>query len=259
MRIRGTTTVKDLNDIVKGWHYVCPIDSCRNKTCHVEYESERLKYAIKDKETEYLVVRVLVCENCGFPQILGTNVYYDNEKGWGARGETMTTTNANMYSRLDVSVSANPPYEPIEYVAFSEPVQKRELPTSIDKKVERSFREAEYAVAKNKPISAAAAIRNTVRLLVEKYDINESTLKDSVAKLPFESEYVEAIGDLKIVGDLTLHYEEYAIEELQTALEVLALALVQHANKMKNLKKLRQAVTTKGQKRAGEQKGDTDE
>ena len=51
----------------------------------------------------------------------------------------MTTSNAKMFSRLDVMSNSTPPYQPQEYIAFTEPVQERELPTDLNKKIVASF------------------------------------------------------------------------------------------------------------------------
>ncbi len=158
-----------------------------------------------------------------------------------------------MYSRLDVMSSGTPPYQPQEYLAFTEPVQEQELPDGLNKKIVASYREAEYAIAKNKPIGSASAIRNTVRLIVEDNGITENNLKEAIKKLPFDTEYVTALGNLKIIGDDTLHYEEYSIEELRPAIAVLGLALNQHATKLENLAKLHKAVSDKGSKKAKDQ------
>ena len=147
-------------------------------------------------------------------------------------------------------LSGTPPYQPQEYVAFTEPVQERELPKDLNKKIVASFREAEYAVAKNKPISSASSIRNTVRLIVEDNGIAKDNLKEAIKELPFDKEYVDAIGNLKAIGDDTLHYEEYQMKELRTAVEVLALALNQHAAKTSNLAQLHKAVSEKGSAKA---------
>lgn len=159
-----------------------------------------------------------------------------------------------MYSRVDISSSSTPPYQPQEYLAFTEPVQERELPKGLNKKIIASYREAEYAIAKNKPISSASAIRNTVRLIVEDNGITEGSLKEAIKKLPFDAEYITALGNLKIIGDDTLHYEEYDIAELRPAIEVLGLALNQHATKLDNLAKLHKAVSDKGSKKSKDEK-----
>ena len=241
-------TTADLESIIKDWEYQC--NACRNRTCRVKTETERLKIGDTSKDTKYLIVRTLTCDRCGHPLVLGTNVYYSQSNGWDARGRVMTSSNAKMHSRLDISHSGVPPYQPQEYIAFTEPAQERELPKGLGKKIVASFREAEYALAKSKPISTASATRNTVRLIVEEYGIKEGSLKESIKKLPFEKEYLDAIGNLKIVGDDTLHYEEYTIQELRPAVEVLALALNQHATKTENLKLLHKAVSDKSSMKA---------
>lgn len=245
-------TTPDLESVIKDWQYWC--NSCRNRTCRVMSETEKLKVSEHDNETKYLIVRTLTCDRCDYPLILGTHVYYGKWGGWEARGHVMTTSNAKMYARVDDVGSGPPPYQPQEYLAFTEPVQERELPKGLNKKIVASYREAEYAVAKNKPISSASAIRNTVRLIVEDNNITEGNLKEAIKQLPFEQEYITALGSLKIIGDHTLHYEEYTIEELRPAVEVLALSLSQHSTRLENLDKLHKAVSTKGSKKGNEQK-----
>jgi len=243
-------TTADLESIIEGWQYWCPVNTCRNRTCRVGSETDKLKIGDGNGDTKYLIVRTLTCERCGYPLVLGTNVYYNQSKGWGARGQVMTTSNAKMFSRLDVSPHSTPPYQPQEYIAFTEPVQERELPKDLNKKIVASFREAEYAVAKNKPISSASSIRNTVRLVVEGNGIVEDSLKEAIKKLPFDKAYIDAIGNLKVLGDDTLHYEEYKMEDLRPAIEVLALALNQHATQLSNLAQLHKAVSDKGSTKA---------
>lgn len=245
-------TTADLESIIKDWGYWC--NNCRNRTCKIKTETDRLEVGKVGKDTKYLIVRTLTCDRCGYPLVLGTNVYYNQSSGWDARGRVMTKSNATMYSRLDVMSSGTPPYQPQEYLSFTEPVQEQELPEGLNKKIVASYREAEYAIAKNKPIGSASAIRNTVRLIVEDNGINEDSLKEAIKKLPFDSEYITALGNLKIIGDDTLHYEEYNIEELRPAIAVLGLALNQHATKLDNLAKLHKAVSDKGSKKAKDRK-----
>lgn len=248
---------KDLESIIKDWEYWCPVNTCRNRTFRVGTETEKLKLGEDRGDTKYLIVRTLACERCGYPLVLGTNVYYNQDKGWGARGEVMTISNAKMFSRLDVMSTSRPPYQPQEYLAFTEPVQERELPKDLNSKIVSSFREAEYSITKGKPIGGASAIRNTVRLIVEDYDIVEDSLKQAITKLPFEKDYISALGNLKIIGDDTLHYEEYTIEELRPALEVLAIALNQHSTRTSNLERLHKIVSDKASKKAKDKKSNS--
>lgn len=250
--MRQVYSTADLESIVKDWEYWC--NSCRNRTCNIKTETDKLKVGEVGNDTKYLIVRALTCDRCGYPLVLGTNVYYNQSKGWDARGRVMTKSNAIMHSRADIMSSGTPPYQPQEYVAFTEPVQEQELPKGLNKKIVASYREAEYAIAKNKPIGGAAAIRNTVRLIVEDYGITDEHLKDAIKKLPFDTEYITALGNLKIIGDDTLHYEEYDIVDLRPAIVVLGLALNQHATKQDNLAKLHKAVSDKGSKKAIDQK-----
>lgn len=117
----------DLNSVVEGWEYRCPVETCQNRTCRVLEESERLKVSTQKGESRYLIVRVLECEHCALPLVLGTHVYHNQEKGWGARGETMTASDAEMTSRVSIMSTGTLPYQPVEYLAFTEPVQKRPL------------------------------------------------------------------------------------------------------------------------------------
>lgn len=245
-------TTEDLEYLIDKWEYWCP--KCKNRTSTVINETARLFVSSKDGKDKYLVVRVLQCTRDHFPLIIGTNVYHSKDKGWGAEGQTMTKSNSIMWSRASIMSSGTPPYEPLEYVAFTEPTPQRELPSGLKEKIVASFREAEKAVSKSMPISAAAAIRNTVRLIVEDYDIHEDKLELAVKKLPFDESYVSAMTDLKIVGDHTLHYEEYKIPELVSAIEVLALSLNQHATTQNNLAKLHKATSDKGTKRSRDKK-----
>jgi len=245
-------STEDLECLIDNWEYWCP--KCKNRTCSVINETARLLVSSKDGKDKYLIVRVLQCTRDYFPLIIGTNVYHSNDKGWGVEGQTMTKHNSQMWSRASIMSSGSPPYEPKEYVAFAEPTQERELPSGLKEKIVASFREAEKAVSKNMPISAAAAIRNTVRLIVEDNNIEEDNLKQAVKKLPFDGKYISAITDLKIVGDHTLHYEEYKIPELLSAVEVLALTLNQHLTTQNNLKKLHKATSDMGTKRSREKK-----
>jgi len=142
------------------------------------------------------------------------------------------------------------PHHPMEFIAFTEPVQEVELPKSLPSKIAASYREAEYAVSKNKPISAGAALRNTVRLLVEANKITETNFKEAIKKLPFANEYIDALVNMKIIGDDTLHFEEYEIAEIRTATEILQLALADYYSKMQRLADLHKAVSAKGSKKA---------
>jgi hypothetical protein len=252
MKMSKVLTTTDLESLIDGWEYWCP--KCRNRTCTIISETERLPVGEKDGEAKFLVLRVLQCTRDEYPLIIGTSVYYNTNKGWGARGQTMTKSDSIMWSRTSMMSSGSPPYMPKEYVEFIEPTQERELPSGLNKKIIASFREAEKAVSKNMPISAAASIRNTVRLIVEDNNINDDNLKLAVKKLPFDDTYISAMSELKIVGDHTLHYEEYKMSELVSALEVLALSLNQQATTQNNLAKLHKATSDKGTKRSREKK-----
>lgn len=245
----------NLEEVVDSWEYWCPNKNCRNRTFTIDTEtSSSLAASSSGGETKYLNVRVLVCDRCKTPMVLGTNIYYNQQRGWDVRGAINTHAELQMLSRLDVSSSGTMSKHPIEYVAFIEPVPERPLPAKLDKDIVASFREAEYAIAKYKPISAAAAIRNTVRLLVEKYGITESNLNDAVKQLPFAPEYLAALGDMKIMGDDTLHYEHYKISELVPAVETLHLALQDYYDHQERLVLLHKAVGDKASKKGKEQK-----
>lgn len=247
-------TTEDLESIIDGWQYWCPVNSCRNRTCSVVTETDNHFVSRDGDESKYLTVRMLTCDRCKYPLVVGTNTYYDKQVGWDARGRVMTASNARMYARTSIIGGGTPPYQAQEFIAFTEPAQERELPKSLTKKLVASFREAEFALAKGKPISTAAATRNTIRLVVEEYGIEYDNLKEAIKKLPFDKEYRDAIGNLKIVGDDTLHYEEYTLTELRSAVDVLALALSQHAVKSESLNLLHKAVSDKASAKAKTQK-----
>lgn len=247
-----STSPRELEEIIDGWEYWCPNKECRNRTFRVDTGTDRRLPTSPEKkgETRYLTVRVLVCERCGAPLVIGTHIYHNKEKGWGARGEVLTNSKARMMAAASIMSRGSVPYEPKEYVAFTEPISERILPDGLSKKIRLSFREAEYAIDKNKPISAAASIRNTVRLIVEDNKIKEPNLKDAIKKLPFNKEYRNALGDMKIMGDDTLHYEEYEISQLRPALETLSLALNDYYEHTARLNQLHKAVSDKASKKA---------
>jgi len=241
---------KELEEVIDGWEYWCPNKDCRNRTFTIDTETDSSLIVSSDgKEQKYLTVRVLICDRCRSPLVIGTNTYYNHEKGWGARGEVITSSIARMHAAAIMS-SSPPPHYPVEYIAFTEPVMERTLPEKLPKQVIGSFREAEYAISKNKPISAAAAIRNTVRLIVEGNKIADKNLKDAIKKLPFNEEYLQALSNMKIMGDDTLHFEEYDISDLQPALETLHLALDDYYAHQQRLAQLHKAVSDKASKKA---------
>lgn len=240
-----TTTHSIVDELIDGWEYWCPDKGCRNRTFSVASESDKYRYGTDGDDDRHLQVRVLKCARCFSALVIGTYTYYNNQVGWAARGQRWTSAESKILSLGAGISSSRPPKHPTEYVAFLEPAETRELPKGLSKNVVTSFREAEFAVSKNKPISAAATIRNTVRLIVEDNDLDARNLKDAIKSLPFDKEYRDAISDLKIVGDDTMHYEGYSMAELRAALEVLALALGEHARRRENIEKLRKAVGTK--------------
>ncbi|HCH34199.1 MAG: hypothetical protein UY35_C0005G0035 [Candidatus Saccharibacteria bacterium GW2011_GWC2_48_9] len=245
----------NLEEVVDGWEYWCPNRSCRNRTFTIDTEtSNKLLVPGSGDETKYLNVRVLVCSRCKTPMVLGTNIYYDRQSGWGARGAINTQAELQMLNRVTFEIGGGMSKHPIEYVAFIEPVPERPLPAKLNKKIVASFREAEYGVAKYKSISTAAAIRNTVRLLVEEHGISESNLNEAVKHLPFAPEYLAALGDMKIMGDDTLHYEHYEISQLLPAVETLHLALQDYYEHKERLALLHKAVGDKASAKGKEQK-----
>lgn len=243
----------ELHEVIDGWSFLCW--SCKNKTFRISDESANHEIGSNSKgEKIHLKVRVLVCDNCTKPTVLGTNIYYSDIDGWAARGEVLPSHIANMLARADVTNWSDGSSQtvPKEFIAFIEPARQRELPTGVSKKVQAAFHEAEKAVDKNMPISAAASIRTTIRLLVESHSITEPELKAAVRLLPFDKEYLDAMSHLKLIGDHSLHYEEYETEDLKNAIEVLYLALVEYHSKQNSLKKLQQAVSSKSTKMAKE-------
>lgn len=241
---------KDLEEIIHSWSYWCPDRECRNRTFTIESGTNTKLYVSSEEngDSRYLTVRVLVCERCKTPTVIGTHAYHNKKAGWGARGEVITSSNAKMSAAA--VISGRPlPYQAQEYIAFIEPVQERPLPKKVSKKISESFREAEYAIDKNKSISAAAAIRNTIRLIVEDNKITKSNLKQAIKELPFHDEYIKALGNMKIMGDDTLHYEEYSISELKPALESLYLALEDYYAHKDRLTQLHKAVSDKASKK----------
>lgn len=233
-----------VDELIDNWEYWCPDKSCRNRTFNVPSVSESYLAGMDSGDQRYITVRVLTCNRCYKPLIMGTYTYKNDKDGWGARGHKWTSAEMRTMN-IASGISIPKPKHPVEYIAFLEPAEERDLPKGINKLVVSSFREAEFAVSKNKPISAAATIRNTVRLMVEDNGLNAGNLKDAIKKLPFEKDYRDAIGNLKIVGDDSMHYESYGMAELRAALEVLALALNEHARRSENIEKLKKAVGTK--------------
>jgi hypothetical protein len=238
-----------LHEVIENWSFLCW--SCKNKTFKISDESSSLEIGSNSKpETIYLKVRVLQCDNCSKPTVIGTNLYHSDKNGWAERGEVLPSHIAKMLARADVTSwnDGSSRNVPKEFIAFIEPVRQRDLPSGVSKKVKSAFHEAEKAVDKNMPISAAATIRTTIRLMVESYNITEPELKKAVRLLPFDKEYLDAMSQLKLIGDHSLHFEEYEIEDLQNAVEVLHLALVEYFTKQESLKKLKQAVSSKSTK-----------
>lgn len=225
----------ELEQRIKDWEYWCP--RCKNRTCGIVIETpNKIKEGEEDGDTRYLSVRVLTCNRCIAPTVLGTYTYHNSDKGWDARG--------SWYPPGNWSIS-----RPNEYLAFQEPVSERELPKTLPKKVKTSFREAEFAVAHRKPIAAAAAMRNTIRLFVKSEGIELDELKAAIKQLNIANTYQDALGNLKIVGDHTLHFEEYSMAELTNALEVLYLALTETYRSRERLHDLTKAVGDKASKR----------
>jgi hypothetical protein len=243
----------ELHEVIDGWSFLCW--NCKNKTFRITVQSSNLEIGSNNKgEKINIKVRVLQCGNCDKPTVLGTNVYYSEKEGWAARGEVLPSHIAKMIARADVTNWSDGSNQnvPKEFIAFIEPARQRELPKGVSKKVKTAFHEAEKAVDKHMPISAAAAIRTAIRLLVESHNISEPELKKAVRLLPFDKEYLDALSQLKLIGDHSLHYEGYDVEDLQNAVEVLHLALVEYYTKQESLKKLQQAVSSKSAKKAKE-------
>jgi hypothetical protein len=242
----------ELEEVIEGWEFWCWNKNCRNRTFTINTETGNdilLSVNSETGEKKYLKVRVLICDKCKKPTVIGTNRYWSTGDGWAARGELLTSNMAKMMAATTMwSGNGQSHHVPKEFIAFIEPSRERELPKGLSKKVVSSFREAEFALDKNKPISAAAVIRNTVRLLVEANGIDEENLKEAIKLLPFDKEYVDAMGHLKIMGDDTLHYEEYTIDELAPAVETLHLALLDYYTKQDRLAKLKKAVGDKASK-----------
>ena len=228
----------EIEEIVQNWEYWCP--RCKNRTFGVVTETpNRLEESVRQGEVRHLTVRVLICTRCAAPTVLGTYAYHSPEKGWGARGS---------WQRAKPIMGTGNLVKPLEYVAFQEPVTERELPATVPKSVQSSFREAEFAVAHHKPIGAAAAIRNTIRLFVESEKIT-GDLKAAIKQLNIPPDYRAALGNPKIIGDHTLHFEEYEPTELSEALEVLYLVLVETYRSRERLQSLTKAVGDKASKR----------
>ncbi len=235
----------ELEKRVKDWEYWCP--KCKNRTSGVIVETPSpILQGSEAADERYLTVRVLTCGRCSAPTVLGTFTYYNDEKGWAARGNISQvgwwTPPVRGPQTKPVTTSSG---RPLEYVAFQEPVSERELPVTIPKKVKESFREAEFAVAHYKPIGAASCIRNAIRLLVEHEGIKTAELKAAITELDMPDGYRRALGNLKLVGDHTLHFEEYKIPELANALEVLHLALSETYHSREQLAALESAVGSK--------------
>ena len=240
----------DLEDLIDGWDYWCPDETCRNRTFTIETESENfLTNTRNNDESKYLRVRVLLCSRCKTPLVIGTNTYYSEKIGWGAREQVHLKSESRMMA-ASIMAGQSLPYHPMEYVAFLEPSSERPLPSKLSKKIVKSFREAEFAVDKNKPISAGAALRNTVRLIVDDYGIKSPNFKDAIKELPFDKEYVDALVNMKIIGDDTLHYEEYEISDIKPALDSLYLAIQDHHARQERLAQLHKAVSTKASQRS---------
>jgi adenine-specific DNA methylase len=239
----------ELHEIIESWSFLCW--DCKNKTFQVIEESANLEIGSNSKgETIHIKVRVLQCDNCKKPTIIGTNAYYSDDDGWAARGDVIPSHIAKMLANVDVTHWSDGSSQrvPKEFVAFVEPARKRDLPTGVSKKVGAAFHEAEKAVDNNMPISAAATIRTTIRLLVESHKITETELKKAVRLLPFDKEYLDALSQLKLIGDHSLHHEEYEATDLNNAIDVLHLALVEYYAKQNSLKKLQKAVSSKSSK-----------
>lgn len=243
----------ELHEVIEGWSFLCW--DCKNKTFRIIVQSGNLEIGSNTKgETVHIKVRVLQCDNCSKPTVLGTNIYHTEKEGWAARGEVLPSHIAKMIARADVTHWSDGSSQnvPKEFIAFIEPVRQRELPKGVSKKVKTAFHEAEKAVDKHMPISAAATIRTAIRLLVESHNITEPELKKAVRQLPFDKAYLDALSQLKLIGDHSLHYEEYDDEDLKNAIEVLHLALVEYYTKQESLEKLEKAVSSKSTKKAKE-------
>lgn len=247
-------SANELEEVIEDWQFWCWEKKCRNRTFTITTESANemlLSTNNQTGENRFLKIRVLTCDRCKRPTVIGTYSYWNTSDGWAARGEILPSSIARMIDAADVTMWSAPGESqnvPKEFIAFIEPSRERELPTGLSKKVLASFREAEFAIDKNKPISAAA-IRNIVRLLVEDHGITEENLKKAIRQLPFDKEYIDAMTSLKIMGDDTLHYDEYAIAELTPAVETLHLALKDYYAKQDNLAKLHKAVGDKASQR----------
>lgn len=236
----------DIERRIKGWEYWCPDPACKNRTYVTVVEMRDALPAGQDNnDTRHLTVRVFKCARCSMPTVLGTYKYFNREKGWSAR-ETWID---RRHFAASIMSHGSIPENPYEYLAFQEPGSMRELPTTTPKKVAASFREAEYAVGHQKPIGAAAAIRNAIRLLVESEGVTETKLKAAIKLLDIPDEYRKALGDLKLVGDHTLHFEEYEVAELKDAIDVLYLVLSDTYRSREQLKALQSAVGSKASKK----------
>ena len=241
----------ELEQVIENWEYWCPDKKCRNRTYSVAISHEGGFFVSRNQSgiEKYITVCVLKCIRCGTPLIIGTNTYHSDKEGWDVKGSTYTRSEGRMLAAATISSGSPPPRHPKEYIAFTEPVSERDLPEKLPKKIVESFREAEYGISKNKPISAAATIRNTIRLIVESEKIESEHLNEAVKKLPFNKEFIDALGKMKIMGDDSLHYEEYEISELTPALDVLHLALEDYYAHIDRLAKLDKAVGDKASKK----------
>lgn len=242
---------QELEQVIQNWEYWCPDKNCRNRTYSVvlKHDDGFLVSRSSAGLERYITVRVLECSRCGKPLVIGTNTYRDKEKGWDAKGSLYTSSQSRMLAASMIGGGSRLSPHPKEYIVFTEPVVERELPPGLSKKVVASFREAEFALSKDKPVSAAATIRNTIRLLVEEEKIQEEHLNEAVKQLPFDKEFINALGNMKIMGDDSLHYEEYTILELAPAVDVLHLALQDYYAHTERLAGLKKAVGDKASKK----------
>lgn len=244
----------ELEELIVDWEYFCPDLECRNRTFVIDTDSKgnNIRSDLNGSD-KYLTIRILKCSRCSSIYVIGTYYFKHSDEDKIESDSVVLKSDMKMLSTSDIftgSLSSQVPRHPKEYIAFTEPALEKPLPNKLPLNIKKSYREAEFAISHNKPISAAASIRNTIRLIVEKLNISEKNFKSQIKKLPFSKDYIDAFLEMKIIGDHTLHYEEYSINDLKPALNTLYIALKEYYDHLDNIKALHKSVSNKASQKA---------
>jgi len=98
--------VDDLEHVIDGWEYWCWDNTCKNRTFWISNESGDdilLSTNSETGEKKLLKVRLLICQRCHKPTVLGTYRYWDTSNGWATRGEIVPSSIAKMMDRADIT------------------------------------------------------------------------------------------------------------------------------------------------------------